>query len=238
MPISKLWSAALMTSLLVSCAHATDDPSGETGGLGGAGSTEADGGTKSSTSTGTTSSSSGSTSTGSGSAVGPGDLVITEIMSNPELISDTNGEWFELFNTTASNIDLEGLVIRHEASDPTAVHTIAASVIAPAHGYVVLGKDTNMQENGGAPVAYAYPQEIGMTNEGDYLAIETADGTIVDNTAWSGVGGFSPEGASRTLDPDFIGEAFNNDETHFCAATTSMSGGDRGTPGAPNDPCP
>jgi hypothetical protein len=76
-----------------------------------------------------------------------------------------------------------------------------------------------------------------MTNEGDYLAIEAA-GTIIDNTAWSGANGFSPIGASRTLDPGYLSATLNNDESHFCAATTLMPSGDRGTPGSPNDTCP
>ena len=30
-----------------------------------------------------------------------GDLVITEVMNNPDIVSDADGEWFELYNTTA-----------------------------------------------------------------------------------------------------------------------------------------
>ena len=39
------------------------------------------------------------------------DLLITEVMVNPSQVSDTNGEWFELFNPTTDAIDLNGIFI-------------------------------------------------------------------------------------------------------------------------------
>jgi hypothetical protein len=44
-------------------------------------------------------------------AVGPGDLVMTEIRG-PQGSPDTYGQWLEIFNTTASSFDLRGLQIR------------------------------------------------------------------------------------------------------------------------------
>ena len=35
-----------------------------------------------------------------------GDLVITEIMNNPSPVSDTTGEWFEVYNITDTAIDI------------------------------------------------------------------------------------------------------------------------------------
>src|SRR5262249_54517288 len=39
----------------------------------------------------------------------PGDLVITEVMANPSAVSDTTGEWFEVY--VNRDIDLNGLQI-------------------------------------------------------------------------------------------------------------------------------
>ena len=36
--------------------------------------------------------------------IGEGDLVITEIMRNPEAVSDSLGEWFEIYNVTGTDI--------------------------------------------------------------------------------------------------------------------------------------
>jgi hypothetical protein len=37
------------------------------------------------------------------------DLLISEIMANPAGLSDTRGEWFELYNPTIEPINLRGL---------------------------------------------------------------------------------------------------------------------------------
>ena len=65
-----------------------------------------------------------------------GDLVISEFMANPADVTDANGEYFELFNTTASPIDIETCVIE---DDGTNTHIINSSFIIPAGGFAVLG---------------------------------------------------------------------------------------------------
>ena len=40
-------------------------------------------------------------------AIGYGDLLITEIMYNPTSLSDTEGEWFEIYNNSDQSIDRE-----------------------------------------------------------------------------------------------------------------------------------
>ena len=43
--------------------------------------------------------------------INSGDLLISEVMANPAAVSDSNGEWFELFNASLHSIDLNGLTI-------------------------------------------------------------------------------------------------------------------------------
>ena len=38
----------------------------------------------------------------------PGDLVFSELMINPEVVDDENGEWVELYNTAGYPIDVAG----------------------------------------------------------------------------------------------------------------------------------
>ena len=64
------------------------------------------------------------------------DIVITEIMQNPNFLFDTEGEWFEVFNAGATPVDLNGWTISDNGTDS---HVIAASAIVPAGGYAVLG---------------------------------------------------------------------------------------------------
>ena len=50
-------------------------------------------------------------------AVTVSDLLISEIMANPAAISDTQGEWFELFNPTEESINLRGIELRDDGSN-------------------------------------------------------------------------------------------------------------------------
>lgn len=170
----------------------------------------------------------------------PGDLVITEIMNNPSSVADNQGEWFELKNVSSSSIDLSGLVIRHQGItvDPNAMVTINQSVVIPAGGYVVLGLNGNTATNGGINVDYVYPSNVNLSNTSDYLAIEDGLGTIIDEVSYDSASGLNPNGKSRNLDPSFLNDIDNDDDTHFCEATSTMGAGDKGTPAGSNDPCP
>ena len=60
-----------------------------------------------------------------------GQLVITEIMINPEAVSDTDGEWFEVFNPTELYLELQGLTISDGADEQ---FTIDGSLTIPPGG--------------------------------------------------------------------------------------------------------
>ena len=51
------------------------------------------------------------------------DVVINEVHIDPNAVSDTAGEWFELYNATDSAIDINGWVLRDDDYD---AHTITA----------------------------------------------------------------------------------------------------------------
>ena len=44
-------------------------------------------------------------------AVAYGEILITEIMANPTALSDTEGEWFEIYNNSDHVISLQNLII-------------------------------------------------------------------------------------------------------------------------------
>jgi hypothetical protein len=172
-------------------------------------------------------------------AVLPGDLVITEIMNNPSAVADTAGEWFELHNVSQNPIDLQGMSILHQANMPTAVETIAQSVVVPPGGFVVLGVNGDTTVNGNVSLDYVYSATVSLNNTTDYLAIQDATAVIIDELTYSETSGLDPSGKSRNLDPSFMTALDNDSDMHFCEATSTIVGGmDQGTPGAPNDICP
>lgn len=166
-----------------------------------------------------------------------GDLVITEIMNNPNEVLDADGEWFEIHNITALPIDLNGFTIHHDLGGSP--HMVTTSFVVAAGDYAVIGINADMATNGGVTVDYVIP-DLSLNNNADYLALVSPLSDVIDDLGYDQASGLDPDGASRSLDPNFIDYAANDTDVNFCEATSFISGGagDRGTPGAPNDPCP
>ena len=165
--------------------------------------------------------------------VNPGDLIVTEIMQNPSNVSDTNGEYFEVYNTTGSDIDMLGFVISDADNDS---HVINASVMVPANGFVVFGRNAEFAQNGGVVVNYEYA-DFFLANGADEVIISCSE-VVIDQVFYDGGAVFpDPNGASMSLDPDSFNAVANDDGTNWCEASTVFGDGDRGTPGAANEAC-
>jgi predicted extracellular nuclease len=167
-------------------------------------------------------------------AASPGDIVITEVMQNPDAVADTAGEWFEVYNPTTSNINLDGWVVSDNDTDS---HTIPGTVIVPAGGYAVLGNNDDPSTNGGVVVNYVY-SGITLANGADEIVLAAPSPTgpmEIDRVEWDGGTDWpNPTGASMSLGDS---ASDNNDGSNWCEATSSYEDGDLGTPGAANDPC-
>lgn len=165
------------------------------------------------------------------SQISPGDIIITEIMQNPDASDDAKGEYFEVYNTTANTIDLQGWVLSDLGTN---THTINTSVLVAAYGYVVLGKSTDLVINGGTPVDYAYTSyTLGNTDDEVVLSF---DGTVIDMVAYDGGVSFpNPVGASMELAVQAYNSVDNDIGKNWGVATTSFGSGDFGTPGATNE---
>jgi hypothetical protein len=160
-------------------------------------------------------------------------LVITEIMQNPSSVSDSDGEWFEIFNSGDIELDLNGWTIKDADTDN---HTISSSLIINPGEYKVLGVNSNSSSNGGVTVDYQY-SGITLANGADELVLINTNDTVFDSVAYDGGpdndGGIFPDptGASMALvHPD----SNNNVGTNWQESTTSYGDGDLGTPGIPN----
>ncbi len=159
------------------------------------------------------------------------DIMIVEIMQNPSAVSDSDGEWFEVFNTTASAIDMNGWIIKDNGTDKD---TIEGSLIVPANGFAVLGINNDSGVNGGYTCDYQY-SGIALGNGADEIIILKPDGTQVDSVAYDG-GSIWPDPAGKSM--VFTGTIYddNNDGTNWIEATVrepSYTGttGDKGSPG-------
>ncbi|MGB0589739.1 MAG: lamin tail domain-containing protein [Myxococcota bacterium] len=165
-----------------------------------------------------------------------GDVVITEIMQNPSAVTDGLGEWFEVYNPRQHPIDLAGWYLTDLGSNAHQVNPKAPLIVAPG-GYLVLGIHPDPVINGGVPVDYAYAT-FSLSNGADAVQL-TWQGVLIDAVVYDGGESFpDPIGATMTLDPDAIDDAWNDDGALWCTGQSSFGAGDQGTPGASNDHCP
>ncbi len=171
---------------------------------------------------------------GGGGGVPVGGVIVTEVMQNPAAVSDNDGEWFELHNTTGSSLDLEGCQL---SDDDGLDHTIAGPLVVWGGGYVVLGTEADTWLNGGVSLDYEYGGGLNLTNGDDELIL-SCGGLQIDRIAWDDGATFpDPTGASMSLAPAYLTHTANDDGSHWCEASSSYGDGDLGTPGGANDGC-
>jgi len=166
-----------------------------------------------------------------GTDANPGDIVIVEVMVNPSKVTDANGEWFEVYNTTGSNIDLHNWKI---SSTGDATHTIGQSVVVPAGGVAVLGRNSNPSQNGGYTANYQYTSIQLNNTSNDSLVLRDVNNQQIDRIDYTTSWPFQ-DGKSMTLKvADVSGLSTKNDDpANWATESTSTYGlGDFGTPGS------
>lgn len=172
-----------------------------------------------------------------------GDLVITELMIDPEG-PDTGEEWIELFNPRSAPLELKELTLFASDVDGAklATHVLKAGAV-PAHGYFVVG-DVRARAN---PewIDYAYSADLGALGNSRGLVGLRCGTTLLDEVRWTAPA--SP-GRSRMLGgtggplttPDAVK---NDDDANWCDTPLGLTtlapnfAPNSGTPGQPNPSC-
>jgi hypothetical protein len=158
------------------------------------------------------------------------NIIVTEIMQNPSAVSDTYGEWFEIYNADAESYDLRNWTIRDNGSD---IHVITGKfpVTIESGQYFVLGRNGDYSLNGGVEVDYDY-SGITLGNSDDEIIILNGEGLEVCRVEYDGSPEFpDPTGASIAL---LDLESDINVGTNWTVSTTPYGDGDLGTPGETN----
>src|SRR5690606_20286248 len=123
-----------------------------------------------------------------------GDLVVSEYLPNPAAVSDSQGEWLELFNTTATARNLQGLVIKDLGSDSFTLPQLTI----PARGFLVCAVNGTPAVNGGVNADYVWPlSSFFLGNGDDEIIVQTATGLVIDQVVYDNGATFpDPNGAS------------------------------------------
>jgi hypothetical protein len=163
------------------------------------------------------------TTTTSVPSVADVNLIVTEIMTNPGILADSVGEYFEIKNLGALAIDLGGMVVRDRAANH---FTVTAPLMLAPGAYLVFARNIGAADG---RVDYVYGTAMSLGNDSDSIILEL-EGEIVDEVAYDAS---FPKIEGRSMELRASGEtAIGNDApSSWCASNTALLGGDFGTPG-------
>ncbi len=165
-----------------------------------------------------------------------GDIVITEILSNPGAEPDPDGEWIEIYNASTRDLTINGLTI--VTNDDSHQITSTDSITFAPGEFLVLGSNDNAASNGDVVVDYHY-SSISLDNASDELSI-LAGGTTIDTVTWDD-GATMPDtqGSTMMTDKGIYSASLNDNASIWCAAIEPWGfvNGDKGSPGTENEYC-
>ncbi|MFY0696214.1 MAG: lamin tail domain-containing protein [Balneola sp.] len=157
-----------------------------------------------------------------------GDLIITEIMADPSDVTDSNGEYFEIYNATNDTIDISGFKI----SDATGSHTITGTVKVAPKSFFVLAEEGDTGINGGVTAGYDYSSSITLNNGSETLSLSTGSDVVITTISYTDG---NPFGAGVAMELSNLNDASNGtlSEGDLVAATANVdgTGSDLGSPG-------
>lgn len=158
----------------------------------------------------------------------PNNLIITEYLANPVGVADADGEYFEIYNTTGSLIDLAGLTVRDDGSNS---FTVTALLLAPLSFAVFSSSDGTSL---GITPDYIYAGSMVLTNTDDEIGLYRLDDTLIHKVAYDdgdnfGAGIAHEMGVLNAMTPTLVnGPAAGTD---FVAATAMLPFNNFGSPG-------
>ena len=169
-----------------------------------------------------------------GTGVGFGQIVITEILDDPDdsYGGNPNGEWFEILNDGSTDVDIDRWTFSEDDGNNESF-TISGSNIIPAGEYFVLGRNATKSANGGVTIDYEYGTAFILTNGTDEIVITDQNGIEQDRVEYtsSWPGGNATSMAFDTSTSDNSSAANWSDGTVFYL---DGSTGNKGTPGCAN----
>jgi len=157
-----------------------------------------------------------------------GDLVVSEVMFNPAIVDDTLGEWFELYNTTDTYLELEGCTVQDNASGAL---SITSPVLVAPGGYVTFARSANA----GFTPGFVYGSQIQLSNSADEIVL-TCSSVEIERFAYAATSYTAAPGASLSVHPPALSSAHNEVTSNWCSGVASYNG-DLGTPGTGNVSC-
>jgi len=154
-----------------------------------------------------------------------GNLLITEVMADPNAITDAQGEWFEIYNNASFAVNINGLIVKTN----TKSMTINLDHSMQPGEYVFFAASLSAATG----ALFYYGTALSLVNSSGSLQLLSNTTTIIAEMTYS----TAPTGASLSLDPTKMTYLLAKDPSSWCTATQTFSTGDKGTPGLINPAC-
>ncbi|NTX59100.1 lamin tail domain-containing protein [Myxococcus sp. CA051A] len=167
-------------------------------------------------------------------AAAPGErtLIITEVMASP---STGTTEYIEVTSTSDALLNINGLSLISSATTTVSVDKgPGAAVVLPARGILVLASNPDLATNGGVDADYGYGNALELESTGQ-LSLRV-NGVVMDDLTYDEEFPLVA-GRSLSLSSELVGSTASRYSWFWCASNDELSGGDRGTPGLPNETC-
>lgn len=129
------------------------------------------------------------------SAATPGDVIINEIMYNPST-GNQNDEFLELYNTTGSDINLDGWSFTQGIT-----LTFSGGVTIPTHGYIIISPNS-----GSTLVTYGKTTSAtylgNLSNGGEVVTLVDASAAVINSVNYDDVAPWplTPDGSGPSLE--------------------------------------
>lgn len=149
-----------------------------------------------------------------------GAIRFNEVMANPDSLSESQGEWFEVRNPTSSKLNLRNCVFSNAATNNFTVNTDLQIIPGGLRTFAVSASP-------GFTPDYDYSGSgLTLNNNGDTLTL-TCNGITIDTRTYAAA--VAQSGRSSALSRDGNGK--------WCFDLGNLYNGDTGTPGAANVIC-
>lgn len=152
-------------------------------------------------------------------------------MADPVSVTDANGEWIEIFNTTNNSIDLNGFYLSDGGADTMQIISTNPTIIPPS-GFFIFAKNADINQNGGVSVNYSMGG-FTVNNSNSSIILTDSLFNVIDEISYTS----STPGKSTNLDPFYFDAVSNDNTANWCDAINTYGLGDFGTPGSVNPSC-
>ena len=162
-------------------------------------------------------------------------LVITELMIMPKTAAAPAGEWFEIYNSGTTNINLHGYTFADAPGTGQQKFLLKSSsgkIILVPGKRVQVGVEQIKSKNGSVPVDIRIATKWTLDDTSDEIYIYDASNKLVDKVEWDSSKGWTiTSGATLSLKDAKLD---NNKATSWCTESKLWCGTcDKGTPSKP-----